>query len=213
MALSPDDQFLAIGEEYGKITIKSLRDVFLPSYSAVSIVYCRLGAYRNGFTPRSPLDMETDYFVSQVPFIGITDTALDSWKQDRLADTDASLTGIITNSSHPSHDALANRALVRAHLRHWDVAIDDAESVSPHLIFHTLMLTMGLPKSIRIRPSVIGYIAKSVALIGGERKEQGYRVFDLAFKYCDPQTVNLLLVLKVCIPRMMEPGQLSATYF
>jgi hypothetical protein len=74
-------------------------------------------------------------FVSQVPFADITDAALNSWKQDRFADTEASLTAIIINSGHASHHALANRALVRAHLRHWDAAIDGAKNVSPALLF------------------------------------------------------------------------------
>ncbi|KAH0838772.1 WD40-repeat-containing domain protein [Lanmaoa asiatica] len=99
ISLSPDDRFLAIGGVGGKITIKTVGDVLLPSYSSVS-------------------------------FIDISDTALDAWKQNRLTDTEASLTGTIANSRHPSCHALANRALVRAHLRDWDTAIDDAEKAS-----------------------------------------------------------------------------------
>ena len=44
IALSRDDQFLAIGAYSKKITIKDLMDV-LPSYSTVSIVYCRIISY------------------------------------------------------------------------------------------------------------------------------------------------------------------------
>ena len=42
IALSPDDQFLAIGASNGEIAIKDLRDVWRAPYSTVSIVYCRL---------------------------------------------------------------------------------------------------------------------------------------------------------------------------
>lgn len=82
----------------------------------------------------SSFDVDTDRFDAKVPFIDISDTALDSWKQDRLADTEASLTRTITNSAHPSHHVFAKRALVRAHLRHWNVAIEDAEKVHLHLL-------------------------------------------------------------------------------
>jgi hypothetical protein len=83
------------------------------------------------------------------------------------------LTETITNSGNKNHLALANRALVRAHLQLWDLAIDDAEKVSLRLLSHTLMLIPNYHKSIKIRPSVIGYIAKSVALIGKGEKGGG----------------------------------------
>jgi WD40 repeat protein len=54
ITLSPDDRFLAIGENSGKITIKDLRDVLPASYLTVSIVYCRLIACQNGFTANPP---------------------------------------------------------------------------------------------------------------------------------------------------------------
>ena len=76
-------------------------------------------------------DVKTDRSVFQLPWIGIGGGALNSWKQGRLADAEASLTGMIENSGHQSHHAFASRALVRAHLRHWVAAIDDAEEVSP----------------------------------------------------------------------------------
>ncbi|KAF8557228.1 WD40 repeat-like protein [Imleria badia] len=118
---------------------------------------------------------------STLPFIDIPDTALDSWKRDRLDDMEASLTVSITNSRGQNHSALANRALVRAHLRLWDLAIDDAE------------------KSINIRPSVIGYIAKSLALIGGGKKAQGCRVYDFVFRHCHRIDVDLLLLIKAVV--------------
>lgn len=157
--------------------------------------------------------METDRFLLQIPFIHISDTALHSWRQDWLADTEASLTDTITNSGHPSHDALANRAIVRAHLRRWDVAIDDAEKASPCLLSHPLFLTLIDSKSINICPSVVGYISRSVALIGGGKKEEGCRVFDLAFTHCHPHDLDFLLLVKVCVPRAVKLGCPSATYF
>ena len=42
IALSPDDRFLAIGSEDGRITIENLRDVLPPSCFAVSILYFQI---------------------------------------------------------------------------------------------------------------------------------------------------------------------------
>ena len=42
IALSPDDRFLAIGGEDGKITIEYLRDVLSPLYFTVGVIYCSI---------------------------------------------------------------------------------------------------------------------------------------------------------------------------
>ena len=156
--------------------------------------------------------MEANRFVFQLPFIGITNAALHSWKQDRLADTETSLTGAITDSRNQSHHALANRALVRARLRHWDLAIEDAENVSLRLLFHTLIFILNYYKSIKIHPSVNAYIAQSLALIGKGKKTEGCRVYDLAFRHYHTIDVDLILLIKVCILPAMELGCPPATY-
>ena len=56
-----------------------------------------------------------------------------------------------------------------------------------------------MTQSIEIQPSVIGYIAKSVALVESGQKEDGCRVLDLAFRYCNSVHVDHLLLIKVCI--------------
>ncbi|KAF8126555.1 quinon protein alcohol dehydrogenase-like superfamily, partial [Boletus edulis] len=112
------------------------------------------------------------------PFIHITDAALRSWEQNRLVDVEASLTETTRDERHL---ALATRALVRSQLQHWDLAIEDAK------------------KSIEIEPSVTGYIAMSVALIGNGQKEQGCRVFDLAFRHCDSTHMDTLLLIKAVV--------------
>lgn len=149
IALSLDDRFLAIGGESGNITIKNIRD-FLPlSYFTVRMVLMPIHLALISF------DMETDRLVSQIPFIDINDVALDFWKQGRLADTEASLTREITNSMDQSHHALASRALVRVHMRDWDVAIDDAENVNlclfplPHTYTHSKLPQVHRDSAIR----------------------------------------------------------------
>ena len=56
-----------------------------------------------------------------------------------------------------------------------------------------------LRKSIKIQPSVIGYIAKSIALVGKGDKDAGYRACDIAFEYFRTTHVSFLLLIKVFI--------------
>ncbi|KAF8548112.1 hypothetical protein OG21DRAFT_1607087 [Imleria badia] len=114
------------------------------------------------------------------PFIHVGGAVLDSWRQGRLVETETLLTEDI-DSENPSHRALAHRALIRTHLQQWNAANDDAA------------------KSIKIQPSVIGLIAKSVALVGGGKKQEGFRACDLAFKHCHSERVDILLAIKAVV--------------
>ncbi|KAF8546305.1 hypothetical protein OG21DRAFT_1176634 [Imleria badia] len=114
------------------------------------------------------------------PFIHVGGAVLDSWRQGRLVETDALLTEDI-DSENPSLRTLPHRALIRARLQQWDAANDDAE------------------KSINIRPSAIGLIAKGVALVGEGKKQEAYRACDLVFKYCDSDRVDILLAIKAVV--------------
>ena len=78
----------------------------------------------------------------QEPDIQIDVSALESWKLDQLANTEALLTAEIPASQNAGHYALASRALVRARLRQWDVAIVDAKEVPSLLFSYTLTLTL-----------------------------------------------------------------------
>ena len=119
--------------------------------------------------------------------VDISDAALDLTKDVQLTGTE-----------------LVNRALARVHSGHSDQAIEDAENVSRHLFTYTRTCNLNVCKSINIRPSVNGYIAKSVALISGGKKAEGCRIFDLAFRHCDAMSVDLTLLIKVCIFRPIE---------
>ncbi|KAG8214921.1 hypothetical protein J3R82DRAFT_10108 [Butyriboletus roseoflavus] len=77
-----------------------------------------------------------------------------------------------------TYHAFANRALVQARLQKWDDALVDAEM------------------SINIQPSVIGCIARSIALCGQGRHEDSMQAFDLSFSYCGAEQVNNLLLVK-----------------
>lgn len=193
IALSPDDRFLAIGGEQGKITIHRL------SYIIVSFMSCSIMAF-------------IVLFLSslQQPDIRIDDAALESWKQDQLLNAEALLTSAISESRNQSHHALANRALVRARLGQWDAAIIDATEVSVAISLYMLILTLLLPQSTKIQPSVTGYIAKSVALVGNGEKYKAYRACDIAFGHLRSTHVSYLLLIKVCTVYTIWP--ISATH-
>ena len=88
---------------------------------------------------------------------------------------------------------------MQARLFQWDRAIADATEVLLHLLSHALILIH--TKSIKIKPSVIGYIAKSMALAGKGEKHKAYRACDIAFERFHLTHVTFLLLVKVCSPR------------
>ncbi|KAI6008658.1 hypothetical protein EDC04DRAFT_3095226 [Pisolithus marmoratus] len=73
---------------------------------------------------------------------------------------------------------LANRAFVRARLKHFVLAMKDAK------------------ESLQIQPSPIGYIAMAIALLGQSDREGALHTFDLAFHDCEPDDIKFLLLLK-----------------
>ncbi|KAG8214862.1 hypothetical protein J3R82DRAFT_10029 [Butyriboletus roseoflavus] len=117
----------------------------------------------------------------QEPEIHIDDVVIESWSNDCLEYADVLLTRAIADSRNPSQYIFASRALVRARLGKWDAAIDDAK------------------KSINIQSSVIGYIAKSVALVGKGKRREGYRACDIAFEHYHSTHVTFLLLIKAVI--------------
>ena len=176
ITLSPDDRFIAIGGEGGKITIKRL------SHFTVSALF------------------SSDHVLSQQsqePAIQVDDAVLDSWKHVQLANTEALLTAAIPRSRNTIHHVLACRALVRARLRQWDTAVSDAGQVIPGYLFYVFVLTM-YAKSVKIQPSVIGLIARSVALVGNGKKLEAYRACDIAFEHSHSTYVSFILLIKVC---------------
>ena len=120
------------------------------------------------------------------------------------------MTAAIPESRNSIHHVLASRALVRARLRQWDAALVDAEEVLVPLFSHTLTVTQIYNKAIKIQPSIIAYIAQSVALVGNGEKHKGYRACDIAFERFHSSHVTFLLLVKVCIFRTWFP--LSCPY-
>ncbi|KAF8142122.1 hypothetical protein EV363DRAFT_1150633 [Boletus edulis] len=125
------------------------------------------------------------------PEVRIDDAALESWKHSQLVTAEALLTAAIPTPQNPSHYALASRALVRARLQQWDAAIEDAT------------------ESIKISPSVIGYIARSVALVGKGEMRKAYRACDIAFQRSHSTHVPFLLLVKAYMHLLLGDSRME----
>ena len=61
------------------------------------------------------------------------------------------------------------------------------------------MLTLLYTKALKIEPSLIAYIAKSLAHVGNGERDKGYRACDIAFERFHSSHVTFLLLIKVCM--------------
>ncbi|KAF8554888.1 hypothetical protein OG21DRAFT_1496708 [Imleria badia] len=111
------------------------------------------------------------------------------------------LTSVLDPSapSNETYHVLAHNALLEVRSRNWSSAYEDAKKVKFHSRFGGVMSTHPHVESIVARPSVVGYIAQTLAQIGMGEPEEAMRVFDLAFRNCDPKESNLLLLIKTAI--------------
>ena len=135
-------------------------------------------------------------------YIQIDDAALDAWKNDQLEHAEALLTTAIHQHQHPDYHCLAARALVRARLQHWNEALVDAQMVLLASLSHSLTLTPNRTKAIDTQPSIIAYIAKSLAHVGKGEKDKSYLACDIAFEHSHSLHIPLPLPIKVCIPAL-----------
>ena len=161
IALSPNDDCIATGEHNGRITFRNLHDVLPRLYftlnvsdSLVRITYL-INHVQSPFfpfvvsvlKPQSLLFSERLLTVLQLPLIYITDAVYKSWAAGDLGRVEELLTGELVHASDSFYHActLDNRALVRARLGKWRMAIDDTKKViSGHLMFH-FALTITCP--------------------------------------------------------------------
>ncbi|KAF8447265.1 hypothetical protein L210DRAFT_3525408 [Boletus edulis BED1] len=110
--------------------------------------------------------------------IYVDDTSLNAWRRDDL-------TSAVAIFSQETQDAdyhrLANLALVRARLEQWESAEQDARA------------------SIEIRPTILAYIAVSIALGGQGQLAAAKQEFNQAFLCHEPKNACLLLLIKSII--------------
>lgn len=76
-----------------------------------------------------------------------------------------------------------------------------------------MLLTLIYAKSIEIKPTVAGYIAKSIALVGKGQKYDGYRACDIAFERFHSTHVTFILLIKVCMQCTLPWLSLTFSYY
>ena len=133
LAISSDGSYLVYGTEDQKITVHDLRktlaelcftfDVGCPM-TLVSLITLITVNDIFPFPWISPFHLR----ILQLPLMQVSDAVVQSWTRDDATKTEVILSEEITR--HPGHHAFANRALIRARLKQWNLAIDDATKVS-----------------------------------------------------------------------------------
>ena len=177
IACSSDGQLAIAGGE--RVVVNDLSPVIFRSFSVCSMSYLQ--------------SISQSHLTFQGPELDIGSAALNAWKHGQLVDAEVLLSRAI-----PTYHVLASRALVRARLGEWDAAIADAEEVHVVSFSHAWSLIPFPIKSITIRRSLVGYVAKGVALVGKGEKDKGIRVCDISFRYFHSEHVSFLLLFKVC---------------
>ena len=92
-------------------------------------------------------------------------------------------------TSKNGHHAFASWALVQACLGQWQAALINAGEMLVALLLDMWTLTPFYTKSIRNRPSIIGYIAQYVAFVGSGETDKGFQVCGIpafSFRACYP---------------------------
>jgi hypothetical protein len=135
------------------------------------------------------------------------------WMRDSSVSVDTLISAFDpSNPSSDIHQVLAHNALVKVRSQIWSSAYEDANKAIFHSLIRVVMSTHAHVKSIVIRPSAMGYIAKALAQIGNGEPEKAMQVFDLAFRNCNPIESNLLLLVKVCdLRQFLSYNSASAT--
>ena len=126
---------------------------------------------------------------------GISD--FKQWMRGSSVNADSLISDYDRSSSSDIHQVLAHNALLKVRSQNWSSAYEDANKVILSCHPCTYVRSSHV-KSIVIRPSAMGHIAKALAQIGMDEPEKATQVFDLAFGNCNPNESNLLLLIKVC---------------
>ena len=119
IALAPNDEQIATGEENGKVTLRNLCDILPVSYLTVNV-------------SNQLVDVVKPNSSSQLPLMCISETVFRSWTQGELTLAEDLLTQDAIAPSNTLYHAhtLAHRALVRARSKQWEMGIGDAREVS-----------------------------------------------------------------------------------
>ena len=193
IALSPRDSSLAVGGVNGAIITEGLSHIIVSTYPHWTLTY---------LMPCSSFPSPRLHSTPQGLYIQVDDAVLDAWKNDQLEDAEALLTTAIHQHQNPNYHFLAARSLVRVRLQHWDEALVDAQTVVLTLLSPSLTLTPSRTKVIHGQPSIIAYIAKSLAHVGKGEKDKAYLACNIAFQHSHSSHIPLPFLIKVCIPAL-----------
>ncbi|KAG9310789.1 hypothetical protein JVU11DRAFT_8639 [Chiua virens] len=101
-----------------------------------------------------------------------------SWRRADLARAEEILSCEIERGSSPLHYHVANRALIRARLRQWDGALDDAQT------------------SLLVKPSLVALIAKGFSQSGKGCHQAATETLDAALEACDLEEKDIVGMIK-----------------
>ena len=197
IAHSPDDRFLAIVGLGGKITIRSLSRI------TVSVVLLQvLVVLNNSLVPL----LFPNWIQSHYP-VYITPSRNLSFRSTTLRSIHGSTISSTTRTRYsPQRSSnLRIQTIIYSLVELSSELVRDSgtqRSSTPKRCSlhcsHIHEADLNLHKAIKIQPSVIGYIAKSVALVGNGERHEGYRTCDIAFGRFHSSHVTFLLLVKVC---------------
>ncbi|KAH0825858.1 hypothetical protein J3R83DRAFT_7780 [Lanmaoa asiatica] len=67
------------------------------------------------------------------------------------------------------------------------------------LLLHTTPLTSIYDQAIDVQPSIVAFMAKSIAYVGNEEKDKGYHTCDIVFEHLHSSHFTFLLFIKAII--------------
>ncbi|KAG1855190.1 WD40-repeat-containing domain protein [Suillus subalutaceus] len=190
VAISPDGKWLVSGDNQGRVWFWSLKNILkqqrLPdrAFSTLSnsnlsdLAHSEIQPSDGRSTINNPQTHEASSSKSRFSFDFLaTNTTVPSAGSFHTSE-ELPIQEIDDDGNHS--DSYANLSIMKAQISDWDNALQDAD------------------KSISIRPSLMGYISKGIALCGSGQLWGAMEAFDLAsvFSNRDPMTIDLLLLIK-----------------
>ena len=131
----------------------------------------------------------------------MSESVHEAWSHGKLERAEEILSKEITNPDCPEFVkySLANRALVRARLRKWDEALEDAQT---NLVIRT---SSSMPSLLNLLPTeannvdvpLITYVAKVFVLLGQGKRQEATEAFDIALCICDDDAKPSIELTKV----------------
>ncbi|KAG8217048.1 hypothetical protein J3R82DRAFT_5039 [Butyriboletus roseoflavus] len=118
--------------------------------------------------------------TSRLPLIDMNNDIFQAWIEQKFYEAETSVCREMGDNPHRAH-AFAYRALLQAHMNQQHIAIKRAS------------------QSLAFRPTIIGHIAKAVALVGQGQHEPAFKAFDIVFCNCGAGETRFLLLIRAIL--------------